>query len=81
MNEKQLNAQEARHLLNHPMLKGAFEGVRNDLVSEIENAAFEDLRGQRQLVLSLQVLLAVKERIERHIVDNMMAQNQIEREI
>ena len=63
----ELKSQEATYLLSHPLLKGAFETVKQDLVNAIEDAPLGDFRLQRELMLSLQVLRTVRGRLERHI--------------
>ena len=64
-----LQSQEAGYLLSHPLIKGAFTGIRDELVQAIEDAPLGDAKLQRELALSLQVLRAVKGRLERYVQD------------
>lgn len=52
--------EEARRLLNEPMLKDGFDKVESGLIDAMKRCAMADTVTQHELVLSLQLLARVK---------------------
>lgn len=69
MQDKQLRASDAQILLSNPLLKGAFDAVRDKLVTAAENAGMNDVETQHNIVLSLQLLKQIKAQIESYVND------------
>jgi hypothetical protein len=59
-------AREAKMLMDHELLKGAFHDVREAMVESIENANYDKVT-KDMLFCSIQSLKLVKEAIETHI--------------
>lgn len=58
---------EAKQLLENPMLIDAFVNVREMLVQQLEYCPLDNDTYRNQLVLSLQLLIQVKQDIENQI--------------
>lgn len=72
---------EARMLLDHPLLKEAFAEAREEIVQAMEELSFgpqESEVARDKLVLGLQALKAVKETIYSKIDDYRMGKTQQE---
>ena len=73
--ELALRAREAKMLMDHKLLRGAFHDVREALVESIENGALEDDKVRDKLFCSLQCLKLVKEAIEAHVETGVIINN------
>lgn len=62
-----LDAKEAEYLLNHPLLKSAFEAVERGYISQIKNLDFTNDEMKDKLFFGLVNLEAVKQAIRSHI--------------
>jgi hypothetical protein len=51
---------EARQLLEHPLLKAAFQGIESGLVEGLKRVPMGDVKTQQDLVLTLQLLGKLK---------------------
>lgn len=71
MDDPVVRGREAKLLLDNPLLKEAFEAVRADLIRQMESVAISDTTTQHELVLSIQLLNATKNRLHRFIRDGM----------
>lgn len=60
MNEEIRRAEEARRLLEEPLLKEAFEAVEGTLLAEIRRVDVGAMEKQRDLIVSLQLLHKVR---------------------
>jgi hypothetical protein len=70
--DTQMDAQEARYLITHPMFKGAFSAVRENLVQAIEDNLVTNELQRDKLMLSLQLLRSVKEQIEAYVINGRL---------
>lgn len=66
MNTEQ-KAAEAQQLLENPLLIDAFNGVRDNIVKQLESLPIGKHEARTELVISLQMLKAVRNKIENHI--------------
>lgn len=76
MNEHIRKAEEAKRLLNEPMLKAAFEGVESGLIQAMKSAALGDDKTHHELVLCLQLLGRVRHYFKEVIDTGTMEQLQ-----
>lgn len=60
-------AQEARELLDHPMLKGAFDGLREATVQAIEDNPMTDELLRDKLMITLQVIRDVRAQLQSYV--------------
>lgn len=74
MNEQIRRAEEAKRLMNEPMLKQAFDGVEAGLVSAMKVSAFGDEKTHHELVLCMQLLGRVKHYFQEVIDTGRMEQ-------
>lgn len=74
MQDPQIRAADAKALLESPLLKGAFEEVRNKLVIAAENVGMNDKETQSNIVLSLQLLKQIKAQVESYVNDGKIAE-------
>ena len=63
---------EAEQLLANPLLKAAFEGVRQKLLDRIEETAIGDIDTQHELVLCLQTIKNIRRYMENWIRDGQL---------
>ena len=63
---------EVEQLLANPLLKQAFEGVRQKILDKIEETAIGDIDTQHELVLCLQTIKNVKRYMENWIRDGQL---------
>jgi hypothetical protein len=68
MNDEQRGA-EAAQLLNNPLFKQSFEGVRQKLLERLEETAIGDVDTQHQLTLCLQTVKQVRRYLENYVRD------------
>lgn len=61
--------QEAKRLINEPLLKEAFEGVRQKLLDRLEETAIGDIETQHELTLCLQTIKQVRRYMENWMRD------------
>jgi len=59
-------AGEARHILDHPLYKEAWEAVRNNAIREIERGVVDE-RIRAELCLTLMVLKQLNLQFQKHI--------------
>lgn len=60
---------EANRVLQEPLLKAAFKGVREKLVESLEQCAIGDTNSQQSLTISLQILKNVQRYLEAAVRD------------
>ena len=72
MKPTEIKANDARQLLEHPLLQEVFSGVRENMVQSIEACPLTDDDMRNQLMLSLQVLQSVKEELMNYIQDSQI---------
>ena len=65
-------ADYAKTLLASEAFKAAYEDVRKTLLEELEVAGITDTATQQGLVLSLQCLKGIKNRLERYVQDGLI---------
>ena len=68
----QIKANDAKILLENPILKSAFADVREMLVQAIEDNPVTNETQRDKIMLSLQLLRSVKEQIEKHVQDGQI---------
>ena len=76
MNEQIRKAEEAKRLLNEPLIKAAFEGVENGLISAMKVSILGDEKTHHELVLCLQLLGRVRGYFQEVIDTGRMEQMQ-----
>lgn len=77
--EKQvIDADEARRLLENPILKDAFSGVEAGIIAAMKNAPMGDEKTHNRLVISLQVLNQIEKNITEKIQTGKLAEIQIQ---
>ena len=62
-------AEQARHLLQNPTLKAAFEEIRQGLVAKLEEVPMGDVDTHHEVAISLQLLKRLKTQLQRYIDD------------
>lgn len=70
--------EDARILLENPLLRGAFAGVRENLVQAIEDNPVKNELQRDKLMLSLQLLRSVRDMLENHIIDGKLEKLNLE---
>lgn len=76
--QRRINGNDAKQLLGNPMLKAAFEAVDEYLNQSALTCNPDDAEKARRIVISKQLLSAVKREIERKVQDGEMAQVQMQ---
>jgi hypothetical protein len=71
--------QEAQRLLNDPLLKRAFEGVRQKILDKLEETAIGDTATQHELTLCLQTIKQVKRHLESWVRDGQLEVDRVEK--
>lgn len=74
MTPEQIQAEEAKQLLENPRFKQAFENVREKIVSQLEYCPIDNDIYRNQLVLSLQLLIQVREDIQDDINSGLLSE-------
>ena len=64
--------QEAEQLVNNPLLKEAFAGVKAKLIEKLEEVPIGDLDTQHEIALSLQLLKTVRRYLENWVQDGVI---------
>jgi hypothetical protein len=67
MTDIERDASEARYLLGNPLLKAAFDGLREATVQSLEDNPMQDEVMRDKLMLTLQVIKEVRAQIYAHI--------------
>lgn len=75
--QRRIKGNEARQLLENPMLKEAFAALDDYLNSAALSCNPDDAEKARRIVISKQLLAAVKREITRQIEDGVIADVQI----
>lgn len=65
----------AKQLLASDVFKCAYQDVKTDIVRQLELVGLTDHNTQRELVLTLQCLNALKSRLERYVADGLQEQS------
>ncbi len=66
------DSKEAEYLLTNPRFKQAFANVRENIVNQLEHVDIGNEAGRLELVVSLQVLRAIKQDIKNDIQNVQM---------
>lgn len=74
MTPEQIAANDAEQLLNHPRFKQAFENVRENIVEQLEYTPIGNETARTELVISLQMLKAIKMDIENDINTGLLSE-------
>jgi hypothetical protein len=69
-------AREADLLLNNPVFKTAVDGIEKNIIDRMRQVAMHDIDTQHELVLSLQLLNALKQSLNAMIQTGKMAEIQ-----
>lgn len=72
--------QEAHRVLNEPVLKQAFEGVRLKILERIEETAIGDVDTQHELALCLQSLKSIKRYLENFVRNGQLEADRVEKD-
>ena len=73
--DKNIVAEEAGYLLNHPLLITVFAEIREDLVQEVEYGDATNEAANNKVMLSLQLLRGIRERLESKVEDAILTSN------
>lgn len=65
-------ANEARILLENPLFNGAFEDVKTKTIALLENTTPVDVEYRQELIVTLQVIKAIKRNIEDYVNTAML---------
>lgn len=79
MNDEIRRGEEAKRLLNEPMLKEAFDAVETALIDAIKRVDVGAEKAQKDLIVTLQLLGKVKKYMEDVMATGKMAALQEER--
>jgi len=71
---------KAEALLNDPVLIGAFDGVRDAILRQIEQAPMRDREGVHELKLMLKLLQDVKANLNKAAQDGKLSQAVVQRD-
>lgn len=77
LEQQVIDADEARRLLENPILKEAFAGVKSGIITAMQNAPMGDEKTHNRLVISLQVLNQIEKNITEKILTGKLAEIQI----
>lgn len=69
--------EEAKRLLEHPVLREAFADIKRDIVAQLERVPFGDIDTQHHAVLALQALNLVQVRLEKYINDQKVQAHKV----
>jgi hypothetical protein len=75
----EFKAMDADFLLKHPVLAAAFDSVREDFVAQIEDG-LPDRATQDGVMIGLQALKAIKNKLQDYINDAAMDRHTLETE-
>lgn len=75
--DRRIRGNDARHLLDNPLFKEAFAAVNDYLESAAMSCNPDDAEKARRIVISKQLLAAVKREITRVVEDGVVADVQI----
>lgn len=78
LEQQVIDADEAKRLMEHPLLKGAFEGVKAGIINAMQNAPMGDEKTHNRLVISLQVLNQIEKNITEKVQTGKLAEIQIQ---
>ena len=71
-------AEEAQHLLNHPLVKEAFQSIKDGIVDSISRSAMGDADTHNRLAIALQILRQVEKQFIDHIETGKMVSLQVQ---
>lgn len=74
---RKFRAQDAKQLLEHPMLKEAFQAIENTLISAALACEPDNKDKAQRIVISQQLLSGIKREITRVIQDGEIAKVQL----
>lgn len=82
MNEPNLDAevrrgQEAKQLLEHPLLAGAFGDLKSGLVKAWEMSPVRDAEGREVIFTAMKLLDQLKGALEKHMMTGKLATQQL----
>lgn len=77
LEQQVIDADEARRLIENPVLKEAFAGVKSGIIAAMQNAPMGDERTHNRLVISLQVLNQIEKNITEKIQTGKLAEIEI----
>lgn len=72
-----VRGEEARILLENPLLVEAFESVRKGIVGGMTSSAMGDEKTHNRLVIALQLLNQIEKQLKDHVDTGKMAQIQV----
>jgi len=76
--DRQIRATEARQLLDNPMFQEAFGAVEKHLSAKALACDADDANKALRIVVSQQLLAAIKREIQRIVTDGMVADVQLD---
>ena len=74
---RRFRAQDAKALLEHPMFVAAFDAVAGHLEASALSCDPDDAEKSRRIVISKQLLAAIKREISRVVTDGVVAEVQM----
>lgn len=70
-------ADRAKELLENPVFKMAYDGVRTELIGALETCGFQDIETQHELTVSLQLLKRLRTKLERFVDDGKVERKKL----
>lgn len=80
MNDEIVRGEEARILLENPLLIEAFDSVRKGIVSGMTSSAMGDEKTHNRLVIALQLLNQIEKQLKDHVDTGKMAALQLQQD-
>ena len=77
MNDEIVRGEEARILLENPLLVEAFDSVRKGLISWMNQSAMGDEQTHNRLVIALQLLNQIEKQLKDHVATGKLAEIQV----
>jgi hypothetical protein len=78
--ERIARANRARELLEEETMRSVFSGVREALVTKLEQCAIGDTATQHEIALTLQLLKQLRQHLQTFADDGTLAEREVEQE-
>lgn len=77
LEQQMIDADEAKRLIDNPVFKEAFQGVKSGIISAMESAPMGDEKTHNRLVIALQILGQIEKNITEKIQTGKLAEIEI----
>lgn len=78
LDQQLIDADEAKRLIENPILQEAFSGVRDGIITAMQSAPMGDERTHNRLVIALQILGQIEKNIKEKIQTGKLAEIEIQ---